>query len=744
MFSKEYIEKLDASGRLHRKANEQYLPAYEAFWLFAGDVTLGFCLLIVGLINAGLVVLAGHLLGLFGFLWLIIAACALLAVAAGVFDAASMVFPYYQYNRRTSYGSSRWADLAELKKQKMIRGRDEQLAPGAISLGRVFGKYDLILPKNEWLRHIVFFGPTGSGKTKTFFMSMMRSMARHGSCLTFDPKGELFEQTAGEYRLHYRLDLLNPECSDRWNFLPLCRGNDYFANSISGMMLSLEVRAKSNQDPFWGNAEQVLLTAILLHIAECYPQATPAFAFDFVAELDAERKSERIKELQGSPSVLARKAMEVVNRTAPQDTLGSILLGLSNKLKPFTLEQARRVMTMPTDTDLRAGVKLIDFSKLREQGTAVYIVVPEGATEVYKEFLATFFGQAIFELRTDGSQDPEFPCLVLIDEARELDVAEVRRVAGIGRGRGIGMALSYQDYPQVFDQYGENGAKAILETMMTKIFLPGVNGETAEYASNLLGKTTIFTDTSVDYEGTKQDNTRRSETGRALMMPDEVRQMPKYGQLLMITDTLPPIKAQYPPIFINPRICEPARYALPLPLSLSDVESFSVREKPENSESRDDIETSSENSQDIEAESNNSVTEFCDEQINNYDGDFYATVETRRAARNAAASSQQLKIKPQTIQTKTMIEDATLLETVSDVQDDVLDSDKDIYDEFLIDDDDEAVLRQTDELQPDSVVESEAVELSVSYVVPANEIEELKESNLAEFSETALIFDDKF
>jgi type IV secretory pathway TraG/TraD family ATPase VirD4 len=404
---------------------------------------------------------------------------------------------------------------------------------------------------------------------------MLRYLAAHGSTIAFDPKGELYEQTAMDYRTFYRLDLINPAQSDRWNFMPLCRGNAFFANSLAGMMLSLEARAKTNQDPFWGNAEQVLLTAVLLHLAECYPAATPAFAYDFVAEFDSLKESERINELKDSPSPLARQAMQVVCNSAPENTLGSVLLGLGNKLRPFTLDEARQVMALPSHEELQEGVKLIDFAKLREPGTAVFIVVPEGATEVYKEFLATFFGQAIFALRLDNTREPEHPCLVLIDEARELDVAEVRRIAGIGRGRGIGMALSYQDYPQVLDQYGDKGAKAILETMMTKIFLPGVNGETANYASDLLGKTTIHTETSVDYQGTDKDNTRYSEAGRALMLPDEIRQMPKFRQLLIVTDTAPPVKAAFPPVYLRPDIQKAVVYRKPDVLRLADSKIYS-------------------------------------------------------------------------------------------------------------------------------------------------------------------------
>lgn len=574
MLSRKWIEELDASGRIYRKANEQYVPAFQAFWMLTRDVSTAILLFVFGLVNAVLILLSGSLLGISGLLWLAVLSAAALAALASLFDAYSLVFPYYQFWAKTSHGSARWAELEDLRSHNLLRKIGDSVPKGALRIGRVFGDYDLILPKSLWLLHMVFFGPTGAGKTKTFFMSMLRFLANHGSCIAFDPKGELYEQTAMDYRTFYRLDLINPAQSDRWNFMPQCRGNAFFANSIAGMMLSLEARSKTNQDPFWGNAEQVLLTAVLLHLAECYPTATPAFAYDFVAEFDSLKESERIEELKNSPSPLARQAMQVVTNSAPENTLGSVLLGLGSKLRPFTLDEARQITSQPSHEELQEGVKLIDFSELRQPGTAIFIVVPEGATQVYQEFLATFFGQAIFELRLDNTREPEHPCLVLIDEARELDVAEVRRIAGIGRGRGIGMALSYQDYPQVLDQYGDKGAKAILETCMTKLFLPGCNGETANYASDLLGKTTIHTETSVDYQGTDKDNTRYSETGRALMFPDEIRQMPKFRQLLIVTDTAPPVKAAFPPVYLRKDIQKPIEYRKPEVLRFSDVQAF--------------------------------------------------------------------------------------------------------------------------------------------------------------------------
>jgi len=573
MFSRERIERFDATYGIPRKANEQYLPSYNAFWHWSADVGKGVLYLCIGLLNAGLFLFCGRLFDGPGLINLAFWAMALCGVGAGLSDAYDEISPYRLWRMSTAHGSARWAkakDLIRCGLMNKVRGLP--LPSNALPIAKAFGGRDIFLPPSQWLRHFVMFGPTGSGKSKTFFISMIRAILGKSSCLVYDPKGELFAQTAGSAKRVFRLDLNDPNKSDRWNFIPKCRNDPAFACQVAGMMLGIESRRKTNADPFWGDAEQIALTAILLHIAEVYREkAIPAFAADFLISLSEDGSDAFARAMENSPSLYAKQAY-LAFRQAPIQTRGSILIGLYNKLRPFTLAPARMVTMMPTREESELGCRNIDFSDLRKPGTAVYLVVSEGAADIYKELIATFLGQAVMEMRLDGLNEPEHPCFVLIDEAYQLNVAEVKRISGIGRGRGVGLGLGYQDLPQMYDQYGRERANAILGTVMTKIFLAGLDDVTAEYAAKQLGDTTIFSKTFQDYPGKKHDNTRYAEQKRALMHASEIRQIARHSEVLVVSDTAPPIRAAYPPYAVlkNPHAAK--RKGSPRAVYLGDID----------------------------------------------------------------------------------------------------------------------------------------------------------------------------
>ncbi|MBK6591154.1 MAG: type IV secretory system conjugative DNA transfer family protein [Acidobacteria bacterium] len=573
MFSREWIEKFDASYGIPRKANEQYLPSYQAFWQWSADIGMCLFFITLGLLGSLLCLYAGILLDVYGLITLVFWAMALICVAGSFVDAYSLMWAYRVRRMSTAHGSARWAKASDLIRCGLMnRIKGLPLPANALPLAKAFRGRDVFLPASQWLRHFVMFGPTGSGKSKTFFMSMIRAILKKSSCLVYDPKGELFAQTAKSAKTIYRLDLNDPTKSDRWNFIPKCRNDPAFACQIAGMMIGIEGRRRTNADPFWGDAEQIALTAILLHISEVYREkAIPAFAADFLLFLSGESDEAFNDAMMNSPSLYAKQAY-LAFRQAPVQTRGSILIGLYNKLRPFTLAPARMVTSPPAKDETALGCRVIDFSDLRESGTAVYLVVSEGAADVYKELIATFIGQAVMEMRLDGVNEPEFPCFVLIDEAYQLNVSEVKRISGIGRGRGVGLGLGYQDLPQMYDQYGREQANAILGTIMTKIFLPGLDDVTADYASKQLGDTTIFSKTFQDYPGKKQDNTRYAEQKRALMLPTEIRQTAAHSEVLIISDTAPPIRAAYPPFAVSNEMYLAPNKGAPKEVHLGDID----------------------------------------------------------------------------------------------------------------------------------------------------------------------------
>lgn len=573
MFSRERIERFDASHGIPRKANEQYLPSYNAFWHWAKDIGRGSFYVFLGFIEFGMCLLAGWLFGEPGLINLAFWAMAFCCLCGGFVDAYSLLKDYRVRHMSTAHGSARWAKAKDLVRcGVMNRIRGLPLPANSLPIATAFGGRDVFLPPSQWLRHFVMFGPTGSGKSKTFFISMIRSILARSSCLVYDPKGELFAQTSGSAQKVFRLDLNDPMKSDRWNFIPKCRNDPAFACQVAGMMIGIESRRKTNADPFWGDAEQIALTAILLHISEVYrEQAIPAFAADFLISLGEDGNDAFAQAMESSPSLYAKQAY-LAFRQAPIQTRGSILIGLYNKLRPFTLAPARMVTMVPTQEEKETGCRNIDFSDLRKPGTAVYLVVSEGAADIYKEFIATFLGQAVMEMRLDGLNEPEHPCFVLIDEAYQLNVAEVKRISGIGRGRGVGLGLGYQDLPQMYDQYGRERANAILGTVMTKIFLPGLDDVTAEYASKQLGDTTIFSKTFQDFPGKKNDNTRHSEQKRSLMHASEIRQIARHSEVLIVSDTAPPIRAAYPPFAVMRNGYAAKRKGSPREIHLGDID----------------------------------------------------------------------------------------------------------------------------------------------------------------------------
>jgi hypothetical protein len=141
----------------------------------------------------------------------------------------------------------------------------------------------------------------------------------------------------------------------------------------------------------------------------------------------------------------------------------------------------------------------------------------------------------------------------------------------------LGLILGYQNISQVHDQYGQEGGNAILGSVGTTIFLPGLDDVTTQFASRRIGQTTVWSHTTVDGKGKKLDNERQSETGRALMDPTEVRQMVRHKQCVVVINTSPPIKAAYPPYAVSRQRAIAMDYGEPKLVSLVDAEAAFLR-----------------------------------------------------------------------------------------------------------------------------------------------------------------------
>ena len=300
----QFFKRIDARYRIPRPADALHLDAFQAGFRLLRDVGEGLALVASGfatafvlwkiadvLLRVGVEI---HIYMMFGMA---------LAVLIGLAEASTLVIPYYRISQRLTHGSARWADVPILKSLRLAHDSRLPLPAGALRLGRLTHRYDLALPFEKALTHFAIFGPPGSGKSSSFIMSMAKDWAKNGSAIFLDPKGELFKYTARNFRRVYRLDLADPRMSDRWNFVPACRGDAELSHEIASIVVGFDFNKHYNGDPFWPQAETALMASLLLHLPQIAHNPTPAMIAEFIA---ARGFDEINHEMKASPDPEAR------------------------------------------------------------------------------------------------------------------------------------------------------------------------------------------------------------------------------------------------------------------------------------------------------------------------------------------------------------------------------------------------------------------------------------------------------
>lgn len=395
------------------------------------------------------------------------------------------------------------------------------LEPGAALVG-THGRAAIVLPRTLAVRHGYVLGPTGGGKTRGFFLPNCL-LNRAGSFVATDPKGELWARTSGAHERAWRFAPSQPDASLPFNPIPLCRDETVARLAATA---ALQYGNDRLEQKYWVNNELTLCAALFAHAAHS-DVPTLATVYNLLEARDL------IARLAGSPSRAARRAALHLG-DIPRDHFASCRTGVAGKLDWLNRSPIRRFTSATTAP--------IDFARLREHPTAVYLCLNEEDMTVLPGLIGLFWTILLHQLI--NSSGP-VPITLLLDEFANIGtIPNFARLHAVARGRDIAIWLGLQSVGQLDEHYGRETARTIRDNSVTKIALAGLENDSAEEISRALGEgTALVTRATRTPEGWL--NTRVSysdhEVARRVLTADEVRRLPD-NELLMISANRRPLR----------------------------------------------------------------------------------------------------------------------------------------------------------------------------------------------------------
>jgi type IV secretory pathway TraG/TraD family ATPase VirD4 len=440
----------------------------------------------------------------------------------------------------------RWAALRHASQTRPSLGTAQRLLPPAseysIQAGRAHYRHALRLPLDE---HVAIFSPPRGGKTGWLARAILHYP---GPVLSTTTKHDVFALTSGIRAARGPVHVFNPQgvggvpSTFRWNPLDGCenpavaiRRADAFANAVSqkGVEDASFWAAKAS-DYLRGYFHAAALAGLdLRHVAAWVSGSRP------------EEPEEILYSAAGAATHLADQLAEM--RGEANKTISTVRMTMSRALA-FLADPSLAAAVLP---DSGQSLDIPEF--LRETGTLYLIAETRGddapvaplfaclANEIH--YLAALLGSHL----PAGRLDP--PLLMALDEATQICPVPVPSWLADSGGKGIQIITVAHGEAQLRGRWGPDGARIIMDTSGTKLWLPGISDTATLDAASALCGTTAMRESRARLE---REHAHHDYYARHPVMTQEmIRQLPAQYALL-IRGGMSPVIARLPMAWTDP------------------------------------------------------------------------------------------------------------------------------------------------------------------------------------------------
>ena len=447
--------------------------------------------------------------------------------------------------RLEEYGSAKWANPREVSSHyEESNYFENKLFTQNVRMG-------LDNRKTQRNLNTVIIGGSGAGKTR--FYGKPNIMQCNTSFVVLDPKGEILADTG--HLLEKKgyvikvIDLQNMWKSHGYNPFHYLKDDNDVLKLITNLIRNTTPKGSQTNDPFWEKSETALLQALMLYLYHEAPEEEQNFSMvmEMLAAAEVKEDDEDYQSVldelfelleDRKPGTLAYKQYRIYKQAAGK-TAKSILISVGVRLAVFNLDSLKSLTTYDE----------LEFEKIGYRKTALFAVIPENDS-TFNFVIGMLYTQLFQILYAEAKKCPRkalpIPVHFLMDEFANVALPdEFDKLLSTMRSSNIFVSIILQNLAQLKALYKDNW-ESIMGNCDEFYYLGGNEQSTHEYVSKYLGKETLDTNTYGKSSGMHGNySTNYQQTGRELLMPDEVRLLDNRYALLFIKGERPVYDKKY-------------------------------------------------------------------------------------------------------------------------------------------------------------------------------------------------------